>query len=83
MALDLLSKVFVYSPKKRIKALQALMHPYFDDLRAQKLTINGKGITDLFNFTKVELSTEPELINKLVPKWYVKMKEKEMNAGKK
>ena len=58
------------------------MHPYFDDLRAQKLTINGKGITDLFNFTKVELCTEPELVNKLVPKWYIKMKEKE-NAAKK
>lgn len=60
LALDLLSKLFVYSPKKRIKPLQALMHPYFDDLRAQKLTINGKGITDLFNFTKVELQSEPE-----------------------
>jgi len=46
LVIDLLSKVFVYSPKKRIKPLQALMHPYFDDLRAQKLTINGKGITD-------------------------------------
>lgn len=52
------------------------MHPYFDDLRAQKLTINGKAITDLFNFNKEELSSEPELINKLVPKWYIKMMSK-------
>lgn len=59
------------------------MHPYFDDLRAQKLTINGKGITDLFNFTKVELASEPEIIHKLVPKWYIKMKEKEAAAAKK
>lgn len=58
------------------------MHPYFDDLRAQKLTINGKGITDLFNFNKVELSSDPEIIAKLVPKWYKKMKEKEAAGGK-
>lgn len=83
LAIDLLQKLFVYNPKKRLKPLQALMHPYFDDLRGQKLTINGKGITDLFNFTKVELQSEPEQINKLVPKWYIKMKDKEAAAARK
>ena len=59
LVLDLLSKILCYSPSKRLKPLQALMHPYFDDLRAQKLTINGKPITDLFNFTKEEIDTDP------------------------
>jgi len=83
LVLDLLSKILCYSPKKRIKPLQALMHPYFDDLRAQKLTINGKAITDLFNFTKAELVTEPELVHKLVPKWYIKMTSKDQAAAAK
>jgi len=83
LVIDLLQKVFAYSPKKRLKPLEILQHPYFDDLRAQRLTINGKGITDLFNFNTVELSTNPELISKLVPKWYQKMKEKASENGKK
>ena len=57
------------------------MHPYFDDLRAQKLTINGKAITDLFNFNKAELVSEPELVHKLVPKWYIKMTSKEQGGA--
>lgn len=32
-AIDLLSKFFVYHPKQRITALQALAHPFFDELR--------------------------------------------------
>jgi len=83
LVIDLLQKVFAYSPKKRLKPLEILQHPYFDDLRAQRLTINGKGITDLFNFNQVELSTNPELISKLVPKWYQKMKDKASENGKK
>eukprot|EP00033_Pygsuia_biforma_P004246 GCRY01004656.1.p1 GENE.GCRY01004656.1~~GCRY01004656.1.p1 ORF type:complete len:334 (-),score=65.80 GCRY01004656.1:243-1244(-) len=31
-ALDLLKKMFVYQPSKRISAAQAMNHPYFDDL---------------------------------------------------
>ena len=31
-AIDLLSKMIVYDPYKRISAKQALNHPYFDDL---------------------------------------------------
>ena len=33
LALDLLSKVLVYNPRKRITPLEALLHPYFDELR--------------------------------------------------
>ena len=72
--LDLLSKVLVYNPKARLTPLQALLHPYFDDLRAQKLTVNGKEIVDLFDFNTSELSTNPSLINQLVPNWYKSFK---------
>lgn len=35
--LDLLEKLLVYNPAKRISAKQALNHPYFDDLNKDTL----------------------------------------------
>lgn len=52
MAIDLLSKVLIYNPEKRLKPLEALMHPYFDELRNPKCKINGKSLENLFNFTE-------------------------------
>ena len=63
-----------YSPKRRIKPLEGLMHPFFDDLRAKNCKINGRQIPDLFNFTKEELSEDPSLESKLIPEWYIKRK---------
>ena len=68
--IDLLQKILVYDPKERISPLRALLHPYFDELRRQRLTINGKKIVDLFNFNDVEVSDEPHLLERLVPSWY-------------
>lgn len=68
--IDLLKKILCYDPNERITPLEALMHPYFDELRRQRLTINGKKIVDLFNFNDAELSSNPELKGQLVPKWY-------------
>ena len=42
-AVDLLSKFFVYNPKQRITAFEALAHPYFDELRDPN-TRFGKGV---------------------------------------
>jgi glycogen synthase kinase 3 beta len=69
LVIDLLSKILVYDPKKRLHPLEALMHPYFDELRNQKLTINGKEIVNLFNFTTEEVSFKPSLLQKLIPSW--------------
>jgi glycogen synthase kinase 3 beta len=69
-AIDLMRKVLTYNPDERITPLEALMHPYFDELRKQRLTINAKKIVDLFNFNKAELSSAPDLVNQLVPSWY-------------
>jgi len=35
-----------------MKPLEALMHPYFDELRNPKCRINGKPLDNLFNFTE-------------------------------
>jgi serine/threonine protein kinase len=72
LLIDLLNKVLIYNPKKRIKPFKALAHPYFDDLRAQKLTINGRKFTDLFNFTPIEIGKYKKLAKDLVPSWYNK-----------
>lgn len=67
---DLLSKILVYVPGQRLKPFEALTHPYFNALRTQKLTINGKSITDLFNFNDVEVGNQKHLLRQLVPDWY-------------
>lgn len=72
LLVDLLGKLLTYSPQKRLKPFEALAHPYFDDLRVQKLTINSRPVTDLFDFTQVEVGKFQNLLNKLVPHWYRK-----------
>ncbi|KAJ9057432.1 glycogen synthase kinase 3 [Entomophthora muscae] len=67
-AFDLLSKMLVYDPKVRITAGEALVHPFFDELRNPETKLpTGQPLPELFDFTKQELSAEPELISKLIP----------------
>jgi len=42
MGLDLLSKMLLYEPGKRISAAEALKHPYFDDLKKLKAQLKAK-----------------------------------------
>ncbi|EAS04143.2 glycogen synthase kinase-3 (macronuclear) [Tetrahymena thermophila SB210] len=74
LAIDLISKVLVYSPQLRLKPLEALAHPFFDELRNPLCRINGQKLPELFNFTQIEVNGYPdELINKLIPDWYSQM----------
>jgi glycogen synthase kinase 3 beta len=53
VALDLLTKILVYTPSKRLKLTHILLHPWFDQLRCKDTTHpNGTPLPDLFNFTK-------------------------------
>lgn len=70
LLVDLLSKTLTYNPKKRVKPFMLLSHPYFDDLRTQRLTINGRNVTDLFNFNAVEVGPYRDLAKSLTPSWY-------------
>ncbi len=85
LALDFVSKLLVYEPKKRLKPMESLLHPYFDELRDQRTRLpNGSPMPQLFNFTKgkdrffftppvEELGqVTPEQIARLVPSWYNK-----------
>jgi serine/threonine protein kinase len=49
---DLIGKLLVYNPKERLKPIEALVHPYFDDLRQQNFQNQECKIPELFNFTQ-------------------------------
>ncbi|ERM98330.1 hypothetical protein AMTR_s00170p00028260 [Amborella trichopoda] len=67
-AIDLASRLLQYSPNLRCTALEACVHPFFDELREPNARLpNGRPLPPLFNF-KLELhGAPPELINKLIP----------------
>lgn len=61
-----------YSPHRRITPIQALQHPFFDELRDQatfsKLRKEYQ-IPDLFDFVGSKEATVAEM-QTLVPQWY-------------
>ena len=61
-----------YSPQRRITPLEALLHPFFDELRDQGTYAKLKKeyqIPDLFDFAGSKEVTAAEMHN-LVPEWY-------------
>lgn len=49
--LDLLEKVLVYEPDKRLTPLEVLIHPFFDEIKKPNFKIEGVKIPDIFDFT--------------------------------
>ncbi|KAK4054557.1 glycogen synthase kinase 3 [Microbotryomycetes sp. JL201] len=67
-AIDLISKLLEYTPSARLTAIEAMCHPFFDDLKQPDVKMaTGKDLPPLFDFTREELSVRPDLIHKLVP----------------
>ncbi|OIW13469.1 hypothetical protein TanjilG_22260 [Lupinus angustifolius] len=68
-AVDLVSRLLQYSPNLRCTALDALTHPFFDELRdPDTRLLNGRLLPPLFNFKSHELKGVPiEILMKLVP----------------
>ncbi|WWD01657.1 hypothetical protein V866_008602 [Kwoniella sp. B9012] len=67
-AIALISNLLEYTPTARLTAPEALVHPFFDELRVEGSRLpNGKEMPALFDFTREELSTRPDLIRQLVP----------------
>ena len=42
----------VYPPRERLRPLEALLHPFFNELREEKFTIPNVKLPDFFDFTK-------------------------------
>ncbi|KAI4319355.1 hypothetical protein MLD38_032960 [Melastoma candidum] len=68
-AVDLASRLLQYSPNLRSTAIEALAHPFFDELRDPNARLpNGRPFPPLFNFKSQELrAVPPELMTKLIP----------------
>ncbi|KAL2254210.1 shaggy-related protein kinase NtK-1 isoform X1 [Sesamum indicum] len=68
-AIDLVSRVLQYSPNLRCSALDALTHPFFNELRDPNTRLpNGRSLPPLFNFKPQELKNVPEeTLTKLIP----------------
>ncbi|KAI8089970.1 kinase-like domain-containing protein [Halteromyces radiatus] len=63
-ALDLISQLLVYEPDKRITAIEALAHPYFDELRLSPSSSSSSSCSSSFvseTKTNIAISTEPSM----------------------
>lgn len=74
-AVDLISRLLEYTPTRRLSAIEALTHPFFDELRnpntrlpdSRHPNVPPRELPNLFDFSKHELSIAPELNHALVP----------------
>ncbi|KAK1426496.1 hypothetical protein QVD17_15170 [Tagetes erecta] len=67
-AIDLASRLLQYSPSLRCNALEAIAHPFFDELRHPNARLpNGRQLPPLFNFKQELSAASPELVNRLIP----------------
>ena len=68
--INLIKKILVYNPKKRLKPIEALIDPFFDEIRKNGVLENDiENI--IFNFTNEEISyMGNDIYQKLIPKWY-------------
>ncbi|KAI7753244.1 hypothetical protein M8C21_010112 [Ambrosia artemisiifolia] len=68
-AVDLVCRFFQYSPNLRCTALEACVHPFFDELRDPTTRLlNGRPLPPLFNFKSQELAgIPPETVQRLIP----------------
>jgi serine/threonine protein kinase len=67
-AIDLVSKMLQYSPNRRLKPMDGLAHPYFDELRAPTCRLpSGKPLPPLFDFSEQEFAQAGPLAEKILP----------------
>jgi glycogen synthase kinase 3 beta len=67
-AVDLVSQLLLYCPDDRTIPMAALMHPFFDELKAPDAVENGYPIPDrMFEMTPDELRAYPDLCQQVVP----------------
>ncbi|CAC9885171.1 serine/threonine protein kinase [Aureobasidium pullulans] len=74
-AIDLISKLLEYTPTQRLSAIEAMVHPFFDELRDPNTRFPdsrhpggaSKDMPELFNFNHHELSIAPHFNHQLVP----------------
>ncbi|OMJ74655.1 hypothetical protein SteCoe_26366 [Stentor coeruleus] len=72
LTISFLKRLVCYSPQSRPSALEALLDPFFDEIKVQGAVLpDGNNLPPLFNWTKEELQNR-ELIEKIEPRWHKK-----------
>ncbi|KAI9832117.1 MAG: regulator of ime2 [Phylliscum demangeonii] len=74
-AVDLIARLLEYTPTQRLSAVEAMCHPFFDELRDPSTRLPdsrhagapARELPNLFDFSRHELSIAPELNARLVP----------------
>ncbi|KAI7734023.1 hypothetical protein M8C21_017924 [Ambrosia artemisiifolia] len=67
-AIDLASRLLQYSPSLRCNALEAMAHPFFDEIRQPNVHLpNGRPLPPLFDFKQELSGASVELVNRLIP----------------
>lgn len=80
-AIDLISKLLQYLPEKRIKPMEALAHPFFDELRTSDATLpNGRPLPPLFNFDEEEFRCAGDLSSRILPESVFRKLEEQYGA---
>ena len=78
-AVNLIDKILKYNPDQRLKPMECLQQPFFNDLRKKETSLpNNKEMpTNLFNFSDEEIgSTTSEVIKALTPQWYLEQQKR-------
>lgn len=68
-AVDLVGKMLEYVPEKRMKAVEACVHPFFNELRLPSTTLTcGSAIPEeMFKFTEEEMLLSPQSLKAMIP----------------
>jgi len=68
-AIDIIGKLLAYVPDKRLKAIEACEHTFFDELRLPTTTMpDGSPLQpELFQFTVEEMVLSPRMLDVLTP----------------
>lgn len=68
-AIDLIGKLLAYVPDKRYKAIEACLHPFFNELKQPNSTMpDGSPLQpEMFQFTNEEVSLVPGILDQLIP----------------
>lgn len=65
-AVDLSSKLLEYIPTDRVTLWNAMIHPFFHEIRDPGTTFEGKPLPALFNFTPTEMA-DVGFVQELIP----------------
>jgi len=66
--MDFIASTLAYDPEQRVKPLEGCGHAFFGELRDDRTKLpNGNALPPIYDFTKHELASPPDLLSKLIP----------------